>query len=44
MTNYSRKLRIKVDFRKKRKVEKTTEFAKKIKNVQKEAGTVLRKA
>jgi len=44
MVNYGRKLRMEVNIRKKEKVEKATEFAERIKKVQKEAGVVLRKA
>jgi len=33
MKNYSRELRIKVDIRKKGKVEKVTEFAERVRNV-----------
>ena len=43
MTNYSRELRMGTDIRRKGKVEKTTEFAKRIKKVQKKAKVVLRK-
>jgi len=42
--NYGRKLRIRADIRRKGKVEKMTEFAKKMKKVQEKAGTTLRKA
>ena len=44
MANYSKELRIGVDIRRKRKVEKVTEFVEKIKNVQEEAEVLLRKA
>ena len=44
MANYNRELRIGVDIWRKRKVKKTTKFAKRIKKVQKKAETVLRKA
>jgi len=44
MVNYRRELRIGVDIKKKRKVEKVMEFAKRIKKVQKEAGAALKKA
>jgi len=44
MVNYSRELRIEADIREKRKVEKVTEFAERIKKVQKKVGAVLRKA
>ena len=41
MVNYGRELRMKADIRRKEKVEKTIEFAERMK---KEAGAVLRKA
>ena len=44
MANYRRELRIRVDIRKKEKVEKTTEFVKRMKKVQEEVEAVLRKA
>ena len=44
MANYKRKLRMEVDIRKKRKLEKAMEFTERIKKVQKEAEAVLRKA
>ena len=44
MENYGRELRIEVDIRKKENVEKTMEFVKRMKKVQKEAGAALRKA
>jgi len=44
MANYGRELRIEVDIRKKENVEKTMEFVKRMKKVQKEAGAALRKA
>jgi len=44
ITNYGRELRMRVDIRKKEKVEKAVEFAKRIKKVQEEAGAALRKA
>jgi len=37
MANYSRKLRMGVDIRKKEKVEKVAEFAKRVKKVQEKA-------
>ena len=43
MTNYSRKLRIEVDIRRKEKVKKVIEFIERIKRVQKKAGATLRK-
>jgi len=42
MVNYGRKLRMEADIR--RKVKKATEFAERMKKVQKEAGAVLSKA
>ena len=44
MTNYRRELRIGEDIRRKKKVEKATEFVKRIKRVQKEAEAALKKA
>ena len=44
MANYKRELRMGGNIRKKEKVEKATEFVKRIKKVHKEAGTVLKKA
>jgi len=44
MTNYGRELRMEVNIRRKGKVEKITEFANRMKKVQKEARVVLRKA
>ena len=44
MENYGRELRIRADIRRKGKVEKMTEFAKKMKKVQEKARTALRKA
>ena len=44
MENYSRELRIRADIRRKRKIEKTMEFAETMKKVQEKAGVVLRKA
>ena len=41
--NYSRGLRMGIDIRRKEKIKKIIEFAERIKKVQKEAGTVLRK-
>jgi len=42
MANYGRDLRIGEDIRKKRKVEKATEFVERMKKVQEEAGAVLK--
>jgi len=44
MANYGRELRIGVDIRIKRKIEKAKEFMKRMKRVQEEVKTVLRKA
>ena len=43
MANYGKELRMGGDIRKKGKVESTTEFVEKMKKVQEEAGTALRK-
>jgi len=43
MVNYRRKLRMRVDIRRKGKVEKAIEFVKRIKKVQEKAGATLRK-
>ena len=43
IANYRRELRMGGDIRKKEKVEKATEFVKRLKRVQEEAGVVLRK-
>jgi len=43
MANYRRKLRIKGNIRRKEKVEKATEFVKRIKKVHKEVGVALKK-
>ena len=44
MANYGRELRMGVDIKKKRKVEKVTEFVERMKKVQEEAEAALRKA
>ena len=44
MPSYSRKLRIEVDIRRKRKVKKKTEVSERMKRVQEKAGAVLKKA
>ena len=44
MANYGRELRIGGDIRRREKVEKVTEFVKKMKKVHEEAGAVLKKA
>ena len=43
MANYGRELRIGADIRKKDKVKKVTEFVKRIRKVQEEAGAALKK-
>ena len=43
IANYGRKLWMKVDIRRKRKIEKATEFTERIKKMQKEAVVALRK-
>jgi len=43
MVNYSRELRMGTDIKRREKVEKVTEFAEKIKKVQKKAKVALRK-
>ena len=44
MANYGRELRMEGDIRKKGKVEKATEFVKRMRKVQEEAGAALKKA
>jgi len=44
MANYGRESRMGVDIKRKSKIEKVTEFAERMKKVQKEAEVVLRKA
>ena len=44
IANYGRKLRMGGDIKKRGKVEKATEFVKRIKKVHKEAGAALKKA
>jgi len=44
MANYGRELRIGIDIRRRRKMEKTTEFAERIKKVQEEVGAILKRA
>ena len=44
MANYGRELKIRIDIRRKEKMEKTTEFVKKMKKFQEETGAVLKKA
>jgi len=43
IANYGKELRMGADIRRKGKVKKTTEFAERIKKIQDETGTVLRK-
>jgi len=43
MANYERVLKIEADIRRKRKIEKTIEFTKRMKRIQKEAEAVPRK-
>ena len=44
MEKYGRELRMRVDIRRKRKVEKTTEFVEKMKRIQEKVGAALRRA
>ena len=44
IVNYGKELRMEVDIRRKRKVEKATEFAKRMKKVQEEAEVALKRA
>jgi len=44
MANYRREMKIGVDLRKKEKVEKTTEFAKRMRKVQEETEAALMRA
>ena len=44
IVNYRRELKMGIDIRRKRKIEKVTEFAEKMKKVQKEVEAVLKKA
>jgi len=41
MANYRRELKIEVNIRRKEKIEKVTEFAERMKRIQKEIGAVL---
>ena len=43
MANYRRKIRMGVNLRKKRKMEKATEFTERIRKVQKEVGAVFKR-
>jgi len=42
-TNYIRELRMEIDIRRKEKVEKATEFAKRIRRVQEKVEAILKK-
>ena len=42
IANYSRKLRIEADIRRKEKVEKTIQFVEKMKKLQEKVGTALK--
>ena len=44
IANYRRELRMKANIRKKRKIEITTEFAERMKKIEKEARAALRRA
>jgi len=44
MVNYDKELRMRANIRRKGKVKKATEFAKRMKKVQEKAETALRKA
>ena len=44
MTNYGRELRMGINLRRKGKMEKMTEFVKRMRKVQEEAGTALVRA
>ena len=44
MANYSREMRMDIDLRKKRKIEKTMEFAERMRKVYKKAKVVLIRA
>ena len=44
IANYRRELRMGVDIRKRGKIEKATEFVKRMKKMQEEAGTSLKRA
>ena len=43
IANYGRELKIGADIRRKRKMEKVTEFSEKMKKIQEEVGAVLKK-
>ena len=44
MVNYERELRMGIDIRRKRKIEKVMEFSERIKKIQEDAGAALRRA
>ena len=44
MVNYERELRMGIDIRRKRKMEKVIEFSERIKKIQEDAGAALRRA
>ena len=44
IANYRREIRMEVDLRRKEKVEKTTEFAQRMRKVQEKAGAALMRA
>ena len=44
MTNYRRELRMRINVRKKEKIEKVTNFAERMKKIQKEVRAALSKA
>ena len=44
IANYGRELKMRIDIRRKRKIEKAMEFAEKMKKMQEQAGAVLKKA
>ena len=44
MANYGREMRMRVDLRRKGKIEKATEFAERMRKVQEEAGAALMRA
>ena len=44
MANYGRKIRMKVDLKRKEKLEKVTEFAERMRKMQEEAGVALMRA
>jgi len=44
IANYNKEMRMEVNISKKEKVEKITEFAERMKKIQEEASTTLRKA